>query len=239
MKEASHDMKAVDANKKQLENALEDNQVARVIEAAKVFFKMRDVDELLPIKERIALKSRVNQCLHMHHHRVEEDYHFDEVKQDLDRFQSDDTDFLIKHYEMLYEQSKHRNHFMFSYDILMKLILSYRRAKQTSALTSAYQRVLDLMKRFESDVINAAKRLDGIACDFVFEEVRLHADPIEQSTWFKAIEPDVHLGIYESIGRQRRMGYVYSFWHEKQTILEEAYGIDWTSPQFLNDAKFD
>lgn len=236
MKKESNTMNAL---RLRLEKALEDNEVSCVIETAKRFFTMPDVFKVISIKERIALQSLVNQCLRENHHRIEEDYYIDEVKQALDHFQSNDTEFLIKHYEMLYELSKHRNHFMLSYDILMKLILLYRRAKQKSALTSTYQRLLSLMKRFESDVINAAKRIDNITCDVESESYQLHADPIEQSTWFKAIEMDVHQAIYESIGRQQGMGYVYSFWHEKQTILEEAYGIEWMSPQFLNDAKFD
>ena len=69
----------------------------------------------------------------------------------------------------------------------------------------------------------------------------MRIDPIEKTEAYLAIEPELEAKIEDALkGVKRGHGYCFEYWHTKQRILEEDYGIEWKSPSVLNPRiKFD
>jgi hypothetical protein len=225
--------------REQLIKALEQQSNEEALELAKQYLLLLDQKNKEDFKDIIEAKTLINQLYKNQYHQNEEDYYIEDLKKMLDQYQTDDDAFMTENYELLYEQSRFNFDFMFAYDILMKLLLLYRKTHNKQKLESTYKEVVILLKKMEENIMVAAKRLDGIEMKVEPLSVAIHFDPIEQTSWFKQIELKVHEQIYERIGRNKIMGYVHMFWNEKRTILEEQYGIIWASPRFLNDAMFD
>ena len=211
----------------------------QALSLANAYLASLEQEDFSDVRTTVEVMTFMNTLLRHHHHPREEDFFIERLKQALDTMQTDD-DFLIVHYEKLYDEIRYTYHFTLSYDVLMKLVLLYRATGNEICLKDTYDKLLALVKRLEGDIIAVAKRRDRITCQVPSESQHLHTDPVEQATWFKTIEPSVHQAIYQRIGRQRKMGYVHGFWHEKETLLAEQYGIAWMSPQSLNrHIKFD
>jgi hypothetical protein len=225
--------------REQLLKALEQKNNEKSLELAKHYLLLLNQKNDEDVKAIIEVKTLINQLYKNTYHQIEEDYYVEDLKNMLDQYQTDDDAFMIEHYELLYDQAGFKFDFIFAYDTLMKLVLLYRKTQNRQKLESTHNKVFALFLKMEENIRVAAKRLDGFELEPGLEPVAIHTDPIEQTSWFKQIEPNVHQQIYERIGRKRMMGYVHMFWNEKRTILEEQYGIVWASPRFLNDAMFD
>ena len=62
----------------------------------------------------------------------------------------------------------------------------------------------------------------------------LKHDPIEDTKEYKAILLELEEKIIAEIGENFGMGYCFEYWHTKERILKEDYGIEWESPNVLN-----
>ncbi len=72
-----------------------------------------------------------------------------------------------------------------------------------------------------------------------FDEIEqighLKIDPIEWSAWYERIIDDANRKIYALLsGETRGMGFCFAYWHAKEKVLREHYGIKWDSPAIMN-----
>lgn len=68
--------------------------------------------------------------------------------------------------------------------------------------------------------------------------MNLRTDPIDDDPRYAAIIAEAERAAdaeLAEIGFTIEMGYCYPFWSAKKRILKERFGIDWQTPEELND----
>ena len=115
--------------------------------------------------------------------------------------------------------------------LFANLLITYKTMKKRRKATKLIEYIDDLV--YDEVATAIKKRAD--------KKPHIKRDPVEYTKKYLEILPELEAKIEEELKDVKRgMGYCFEYWHTKQRILEEDYGIEWKSPSVLNPRiKFD
>ncbi len=155
-----------------------------------------------------------------------------------------DIEWQIRKYEEILLDLSIIGRLQDSYDVLLKLLSLYKKQNNRTSIEKTYARLLALFNNTLEDIVNYIEKAENFDVTQILKnqtnyKKHLRRDPIELSSKYNEVYPDIEKTIHKEIGEPGQMGYVYGFWSKLKEELNEKHNLDWVSPAILNNAKFD
>lgn len=244
-------MKQIDSDKKlelikQFDDALKKKDFLLAIKPIHelIAYQQSFLDDPECLEDQIELMSLSNNLYRFEHISQYPTYYKEDMYKLISLYQGDDLAWKIDKLIELYELVSYDKDFFMVFNLSFELIQHYRLINDKKKMEETYHQLFFSLKELEQDLVNYAHRIDKVTLNMnkTIEDklyYQLNRNPIEQTKRYQMIKDAVDEETHNQAGQSFGLGFCHVIWEKKKNLLKEKYGIDWHSPQELNDAHFD